>query len=269
MPDPTPTPDTLRAVIERARDEVVRLCDPHEHWRMSIPANPRRDSDLILMDALDAALAASPAPTDSPDERLCICGPDSTGEAPDESPDCPVHRADVRCVCGHMRDLSHDADGECWRALCRCDSFRPAAVTAPREDKRAPIIAQSDDPKTRALCGRTHAYDGPDRMCIRPDAHADLAAACVTCGHGRVQHTEDGVCLACESQHAFHQFLAAAAPAVERATPDPDTLAAILAKADGYPPPATAPAHYDQARALIAAGVTLNETATTPTQEDA
>jgi hypothetical protein len=25
----------------------------------------------------------------------CICGPDSTGEAPDERPDCPVHGLDA------------------------------------------------------------------------------------------------------------------------------------------------------------------------------
>lgn len=38
---------------EAAKNEVVRLCTPGESWRMSIPANPERDSDLILMAALN------------------------------------------------------------------------------------------------------------------------------------------------------------------------------------------------------------------------
>lgn len=45
---------TLRERIEAAKDEVVRLCEPGERFRMSIPANVRRDSDLILMDGLNA-----------------------------------------------------------------------------------------------------------------------------------------------------------------------------------------------------------------------
>lgn len=49
--------DRLRADTEVARDEVVRLCqEPYARWRMSIPANPSRDSDLII----DKVLAAVP-----------------------------------------------------------------------------------------------------------------------------------------------------------------------------------------------------------------
>ena len=29
------------------------------------------------------------------DRPRCVCGPDSTGEAPDERPDCPVHGLDA------------------------------------------------------------------------------------------------------------------------------------------------------------------------------
>ena len=44
-------------LIERARDEVGRICAAQrdERWRMSIPANPERDSDLIIDAALGAA----------------------------------------------------------------------------------------------------------------------------------------------------------------------------------------------------------------------
>ena len=44
----------LREVAEAAYSEVVRLCQRDERWRMSIPANPSRDSDLLLGEALAA-----------------------------------------------------------------------------------------------------------------------------------------------------------------------------------------------------------------------
>ena len=44
----------LREVAEAAYSEVVRLCQRDERWRMSIPANPNRDSDLLLGEALAA-----------------------------------------------------------------------------------------------------------------------------------------------------------------------------------------------------------------------
>lgn len=65
MAQPEPSErEVLDAKVERAHAEIARLCDG-ERWRMSIPADPKRDSDLILTDALDAleaALAARPAP---------------------------------------------------------------------------------------------------------------------------------------------------------------------------------------------------------------
>jgi hypothetical protein len=58
--EPVVTTDTTAALIaearekiERAKDETIRLVK--ESPRMSIPANPARDTDLILMDALKAA----------------------------------------------------------------------------------------------------------------------------------------------------------------------------------------------------------------------
>ena len=61
--------EALAEKVERAHAEIARLCDG-ERWRMSIPADPKRDSDLILTDALDALeahLAARPAPVVSAD----------------------------------------------------------------------------------------------------------------------------------------------------------------------------------------------------------
>lgn len=61
---------------EDAKNEVVRLCTPGESWRMSIPANPQRDSDLILMDALNR-LSAFEALVDEWEADQGIFSPDS------------------------------------------------------------------------------------------------------------------------------------------------------------------------------------------------
>ncbi len=52
------TPVDLAAVekaCEAAHQEVIRLCEPGANWRMSIPADMRRDSDLIITEALTGA----------------------------------------------------------------------------------------------------------------------------------------------------------------------------------------------------------------------
>ncbi len=49
-----------REAIEKAQAKVERLCDGKEHWRMSVPARPNDDHDLVISDALfkaDEALA--------------------------------------------------------------------------------------------------------------------------------------------------------------------------------------------------------------------
>lgn len=51
----------LAQKVERAHAEIARLCDGGR-WRMTVPVDPKRDSDLILTDALDALSAARPAP---------------------------------------------------------------------------------------------------------------------------------------------------------------------------------------------------------------
>lgn len=43
------------AKIEKARQHVFALCKGDERWTMRVPANPERDSDLLICDALNAA----------------------------------------------------------------------------------------------------------------------------------------------------------------------------------------------------------------------
>lgn len=54
---PSPlSPQQLDELLERAKDEVVRLCQGGQ-WRMTVPVNEDRDSDTLLMRALDEAQA--------------------------------------------------------------------------------------------------------------------------------------------------------------------------------------------------------------------
>lgn len=46
------------AALKKAQSEVERLCSAGERWRMSIPANEQRDSDLIISTAITMALAS-------------------------------------------------------------------------------------------------------------------------------------------------------------------------------------------------------------------
>jgi hypothetical protein len=53
------TDNNLHDRIERAHAEVAKLAEHgRDHWRMRIPADPTRDSDLILTAGLDVAGAA-------------------------------------------------------------------------------------------------------------------------------------------------------------------------------------------------------------------
>lgn len=45
-------------LIERAKDVVIALCAGRQRWTMSVPAEPDRDPDLIIMAALDAGTRA-------------------------------------------------------------------------------------------------------------------------------------------------------------------------------------------------------------------
>jgi hypothetical protein len=47
----------IRASIERAHTEIGEVCaqGPRSRFRMSVPANPDRDTDLIVSDALKGA----------------------------------------------------------------------------------------------------------------------------------------------------------------------------------------------------------------------
>ncbi|WP_049568723.1 hypothetical protein [Nonomuraea sp. SBT364] len=47
----------IRASVERAHTEIGQVCaeGPHHRFRMSVPAQPGRDTDLIISDALKGA----------------------------------------------------------------------------------------------------------------------------------------------------------------------------------------------------------------------
>lgn len=54
MTELSSSPD-LKAIkerVDRTHAEMVRLTKPDEHWRMSIPARPDRDSDLIISETV-------------------------------------------------------------------------------------------------------------------------------------------------------------------------------------------------------------------------
>lgn len=53
MTDPRAVLAAITARADAAFDEVIRVCSVTGQWRMSIPANPQRDSDLLLTAALD------------------------------------------------------------------------------------------------------------------------------------------------------------------------------------------------------------------------
>lgn len=42
----------IEAHVAAAHDKVAALCDGRERWRMSIPAEPERDADLVISRAL-------------------------------------------------------------------------------------------------------------------------------------------------------------------------------------------------------------------------
>jgi hypothetical protein len=68
---PFPDGGIAHLTFEQAGDLIMSL-------RAGLPATPEHDGRTL----------ADYYPQ-------CICGPDSTGEAPDERPDCPVHGIDA------------------------------------------------------------------------------------------------------------------------------------------------------------------------------
>lgn len=54
-PPPAGPREGARALIEKARQEVYEICGHKHGWRMSIPVDKARDSDIIICDALEAA----------------------------------------------------------------------------------------------------------------------------------------------------------------------------------------------------------------------
>lgn len=73
MSDTKPDLDAIEARAKTAHDEVSRLCCGNDRgWRMSIPANDARDSDLIISAALYdlEALVAYARTLEAENERL-------------------------------------------------------------------------------------------------------------------------------------------------------------------------------------------------------
>lgn len=48
-------PAAFAAVIEAARTEVYRNCQPYQDWRMTIPVDGERDSDIVIGRGLNVA----------------------------------------------------------------------------------------------------------------------------------------------------------------------------------------------------------------------
>lgn len=71
----------LRKLTDAAIDEAVRLCEPGSQWRMSIPADSKRDSDLLIIDALNNV----PKLLDAVDKVLALCDEHARIEAHNES----------------------------------------------------------------------------------------------------------------------------------------------------------------------------------------
>ena len=143
----------IRARAEAALDEVVRMCaePPHLRWRWSIPANPQRDSDLILsgslMDVPDLLaevdrLAAENARLVEIVARVCerrasrwfsvahepgerLPSHDGAGHGHDATP------ADERGGASAFRPTEHDCSG-CTSALCVVDGCVYESKQEPR-----------------------------------------------------------------------------------------------------------------------------------------
>ena len=170
--------EALRALADAGYDEIVRLCRPTEHWRMSVPADPTRDSDLILADVCLAVPALLDALAEREgevarlrrweDEALPVMaglqdlgrvlglrlGTRITGEAAADAARALVARADdaeakVRAVEG-MCDKSDD-DRRYWghdyggtistdRLRAALATPEPAVQAWPREDVHTPPI---------------------------------------------------------------------------------------------------------------------------------
>lgn len=76
-----PSRNELLEKIAKARAHVCQIAAGDERWRMSIPAQPDYDSDLLIVDALDQAekyIRSESAPRDQyPDteaDGVVFCG---------------------------------------------------------------------------------------------------------------------------------------------------------------------------------------------------
>lgn len=84
--------ETLRARLEAAERMVNDLCSGKERWTMRVPADPDRDSDLVISGALGAihALLALSDAAEQDIERCDACRTNPVAWGPDRGW-CAVH----------------------------------------------------------------------------------------------------------------------------------------------------------------------------------
>ncbi|MEP7738553.1 hypothetical protein ABKW28_12925 [Nocardioides sp. 31GB23] len=117
---------TLSEVVEAAHAEIHRICQGgDERWRMSIPANPTRDSDLILTAALDGLtdrLAAAVARAEAAEAKVAavkaLCGDHAIfadfGEPPEEDVVPGVRESDLLAALGSATTEEAPGVGAAW-----------------------------------------------------------------------------------------------------------------------------------------------------------
>jgi hypothetical protein len=129
--------------IEAAKDEVVRLTDQDSRFRMSIPAEPKRDSDLLLMDGLDAgteALADLAAAQAVIAETIAHHDFRSVPTCGDDY--------DIVCACGY---ISLDGENDVCPTVRLLAQSSTDALAADRARVRAELVAKINERLDRPM----------------------------------------------------------------------------------------------------------------------
>jgi len=150
-------PTTIGARIERAHQEVYRVCQPLQHWRMSVPADPERDSDLIIEDGLIAGEEALAALA----EREAL---------------------DVELLAREVRDAVLDLIPDYPDALIRVEE---AAIAA--EQAVLVYAALAETPEAARLPEQPVGLMGPHRVLKCSVCGSELLAR-----RGSITHNDDG-----------------------------------------------------------------------------
>lgn len=147
-------PNDALAAIQRARDEVAKLCEGKRRWTMSVPARPNEDSDLIIADALDAgekavtALAAAQAERDERTAEL-ISAHKALAEAEHDIEFTEAATAAAQADALRLRELLRKVDA--WRGL------DGDGITDPLRMEVLAALAATDTGALRGLVARAVA----------------------------------------------------------------------------------------------------------------